>query len=286
MSTVCASACLLKRRGHAAVTWKDSTVVWGGCYGVSPFNRPVDPSLVLVCRHPGGEWVKRSTGGDAPAHSVGAAAVAVGGAMIVLGGISTDDDSRVAWDNAAVHSLDLGTWRWTRLTPAGTPPADILAGSDPWLHGGRIYVLKERLLCYNAAGNRWEWPKAHNVPSPRAGSRTVAVGGAAFLFGGRSIATGEVLNDLHVVDMSSLRFRRVPFREGPCARALHTLTLASESTAVLFGGDRHLERLGDCWTLDLDKARRGGDAASMWVQRRQHSHANRWEGTVCLFSLS
>ena len=126
-----------------------------------------------------------------------------------------------------------------------------------------------------------------DVPSPRAAHATFVCGDVVVLFGGR--LAEERLNDLHILDMSSMQWTQVIPRDVtlvlgdnsfkmsrnqllkfsshpsqvhgpatgeaanrlPCGRSWHSLTRISQTGAVLFGGyDSDGTPLGDCWLLD------------------------------------
>ena len=55
----------------------------------------------------------------------------------------------------------------------------------------------------------------------------------------------------------------------PCPRRENSLTLISQSTAVLYGGSvraPHTKSNGNCWLLDLDKAMQLHDPSSIWTK--------------------
>ena len=63
----------------------------------------------------------------------------------------------------------------------------------------------------------------------------------------------------------------------PSVREFHTLTLISETKAVLFGGSEGQHgTLGDCWLLDLVKAKRPQeDPSSIWTKCLHHGRPYR-----------
>ena len=98
----------------------------------------------------------------------------------------------------------------------------------------------------------------------------VISGDTVFFFGGR-------FNDLHTLDMVSMEWNQVhgsyPDDVGiPSWRVCHTFTLISDTKAVLFGGTQnHYNTLGDCWILDLQKAKRPQEEpASFWTKCLHH----------------
>ena len=92
-----------------------------------------------------------------------------------------------------------------------------------------------------------------------------------YLFGGGN-SEHDCTNDLHMLDMLKMRWSLVhpPSEEinndvQPIGRCYHTMTLISPKSAVVFGGEDADEGiLGDCWLLDLEAARQGGEVTSLW----------------------
>ena len=89
-----------------------------------------------------------------------------------------------------------------------------------------------------------------------------------YLFGG-GIGEKECLNDLHRLDMLTMKFSLVhPPSEDehqPKGRCYHTMTLISPKAAIVFGGEDEREAvMGDCWLLDLVAAKQGREVTSLW----------------------
>merc|ERR1712117_297637 len=172
-----------------------------------------------------------------------------------------------------MYALDLDHWRWTKLTPQGTPPLKGTSFNSSWQYRGKIYYFggqtgykdapirgqreprypeyvhvgwcTNQLVCYNIADNCWEWPSFQGaLPLPRFGHATIISGDMVYLFGGRynepHIFGSKCFNDLHVLDMVNMEWRLIhgtsdADAEGmPPAREFHALTAVSDSHAVLF----------------------------------------------------
>ncbi len=153
-----------------------------------------------------------------------------------------------------------------------------------WTHGGKIYIFggfgpdcargnpevsfvldnalpqagrgwNNQLVAYDPSEDAFSWPSCvGEVPPPRAAHAVVcSPENGVFLFGGR--LEGSRMNDLFHLDLEELRWRRLKPRQGrtiPCGRSWHSLTVASPSLAVLYGGyNTEKKPLKDCWTLDL-----------------------------------
>ena len=264
--------------GHVAVTWKDYTIIWGGTH--------FHPSFVYYHLH--GEWVWQKTYGDLPKERIFATAVVIKDKMVVVGGRRTNTND--------VYILDLNAWTWSKVTPEGIPPLKgTSGGGSSWVYENKMYcfggkidapgpylVYTNQLFCYNISTNCWEWPNVEGeIPHPRAYHASIINGDTVFLFGGatqpRTESVKTPLNDLYMLDMVSLRWKRVhgprPNNSTfnvPNAREWHSLTWISPSKAILFGGfhrQRHRNPdYRDCWILDLNKAKENLDISSIWKQ--------------------
>ena len=277
--------------GHVAVTWKDYTIIWSGTCA--------DPTFVNYHLH--GEWVWQKTSGDLPENHYFATAVVIKDNMVVVGG---------GWrvNTNYVYMLDLKVWSWTKVTPGGIAPLMHTQGCSSWVYknkmycfGGEIYdhegdlssypsylevssdtEYTNQLFCYNITTNCWEWPNVDGeIPQPRAYHATIINSYTVFLFGG-----DMQINDLHILDMVSLRWKRVhgpgpdtSTLRVPNAREGHSLALISPSKAILFGGmfcyHSIPSYLRDCWLLDLDKAKGNQEISSIWKQIQSDSSEER-----------
>ena len=95
-----------------------------------------------------------------------------------------------------------------------------------------------------------------------------------FLFGGNSLPEWHCLNDLYMLDLPTMKWKLIHGPSEtltiPSARYGHTLTPISQSTAALLGGRDYASCAQDCWLLDLDKAKQGKDAVSIWKRIKLH----------------
>ena len=241
------------------------------------------------------------TSGDAPPNTNGNPAEVVDDAMYIM----TSHKGQMT-----LYALDLHHWRWTKLIPQGTAPLKGTNFYSTWQYGGKIYYFggqtgykdaaicgqqeprypeyvhvgwcTNQLLCYNIADNCWEWPSFQGtLPLPRFGHATIVSGDTVYLFGGRiydpHLFGSKCLNDLHALDMVNMEWRLVHGHtydaDGtPPAREFHTLTVVSDTHAVLFGGRKeHLYR-GDCWILDMVNAKEPcqENPSSIWTKCLHH----------------
>ena len=276
-----------KRVGHVAVTWKNAILIWGG--QTVPYSQ-LDSHVYMYLS---GKWTKKETTGHVPKICDGMAHV-VNDKMFVLGSeiLILNNSDNLQW----VYSLDLNTWVWTKLAPRGTPLKGRTMGPTSWVHKERIFILggyeikkyhnaisyvwpkSKRLPCYNIASNSWEWMKQDgDIPSKRFQHSTVISGDTLYLFGGFSNRDGYV-NDLHVLDMVSMRWAKVHGNildnNVPCNESNGKFTLVSQSMAMLYlspsedGVDsRSFE---SCWLLNLEKAKQLMDPSSIWTKIPPH----------------
>ena len=156
---------------------------------------------------------------------------------------------------------------------------------------------ENHLPCYNVSTNDWVYPRVSgNTPSFTRHNPIVIRDDTLFLFGGgiRTSHGVEALNYLHILNMKTMSWKLVhgpssemaSNRVVPSARRLHSLTLISQNVAVLYGGIRETSMggiketsmggiksmdvggnaIGDCWLLNLDRARQLQDPSSIWTE--------------------
>ena len=260
-------------KGHilSTVTWKDATII---------LSTAAEDFSSVVYYHEAGRWVRQDTSGDGPKMINEITATIIDDIMYVLGGNVLDRNSKV------VYALDLNTLIWTKLTPGGSRfTLDNNRGCTSWAYKGDVYLLgivvgwpeSWGLFCYNISNNRWETKVTEgDNPSSRFKSSTVVKNDAVFLFGGRSLPEWHLLNDLYMLDLTTMKWKVVHGSSYetpaiPSARYGHTITPISQSTAVLLGGSvGRWPSLGeyaeDCWLLDLGKAKQEKEVTSIWTQ--------------------
>ena len=259
-----------KRAGHVAVTWNKATIIWGG---QSP-EETITNSEVLL--HLSGKWVRKETTGDVPTDIRDTRAHVVNDNMFVFAP-NLDSPKEI------LYSLDLNSWIWSELAPRGHPPT-LRKRTSSWVHNGRIYTMggmtlihpvyhpvlpSQQLFCYNICKNSWEWPShGGDIPGSRFNHSTVISGKTVFLFGGFRGYSADGLNDLHILDMESMVWKRVHHcipkarTKVPCPSPMRytsqmhkkPFTRISPSMALLFSDDI-LTTTHDLWLLNLDKAK-------------------------------
>ena len=237
----------------------------------------------------------------------------------VVGGIPYQIPSQIPKRGTIImYELDLNSWHWTKITPEGLVPLRGTEELSSWHYRGKIYYFggecqysegyvrgemerrypgyvhfgwgTNQFFCYNIEENKWEWPLFKGeLPSPRRGHTTIISGDTVFLFGG---AYHDTLNDLHTLDMVAMEWRQVHGSSTdasgvPSVRKDHSLTIISADIAVLFGGTctgkedstGEFDFLGDCWILDLVKAKSLiEESSSIWTRCRHHETPDPYDG--------
>ena len=258
---------LIKGYFLSAVTWKDTTIVLGKSSEIYLYEA--------------GRWCQKTASGDAPYIVNEIATTVLGDAMYVLGGCVMHRNSR------AVYSLNLITWEWTQFGPNGHGfTLDNSRGVYSWSYNGDIYLLGVLvwlpetwgLFRYNISTNYWEKIDCEgDIPSIRYRGSTVLSGDAIFLFGGKDVSSWLHLNDLFMLDLTTMKWKMLhassDTNELPSARKGQTLTPISRSKGLLIGGgvtefSPHMcyKLATDCWLLDFDEAKKGNETTSMWKQ--------------------
>ena len=158
-----------------------------------------------------------------------------------------------------VFSLDLIILIWTCHIPSGVPPSPLSPCPGSWVHKAKIYTFasnhlcknlisshltknKGYLLCYDVENNSWEWPEQEgDDPSPGHNYLAIISEDSVFLFGEKTSHHGGKSpmmartsnNDLHILDMLTLRWKRVhdatSSQKVPKFKGYQTLTRISTS---------------------------------------------------------
>ena len=248
---------------HVAVTWNNTIVICGAGHQ--------DPYVYF---HISGRWTKKITSGETPPSYWHPNAHVFNDQMFIK-------------HKSGMYSLDLKNLAWTKVIPNGEPPSRSGIFTTSWLHHGKIYYFGcslvehdgfndglKQLFCYNISSNSWEWPRTEgDIPSKRIGAKTISTKTMVVLFSGHNPYVANGLNDLYIMDMETMRWKRVHgnIQSGEVPRgytANRTLTCISKSRAILFGVDvyQNRELIDDCWLLDLDKALQLMEPTEIWTK--------------------
>ena len=261
--------------GIHAVSWKNTTILLDLASAITT------GTISSIYLHRRGKWIKQKTSGDVQPHHWNYKPLAhvFNDKMIVM---SNPDDT-------LLHSLDLLTWKWTRLSPNGIQPLKGYRGARSWAHQGKIYFFGDivegqatnHLFCYNISTNSWEWPDMEGeVPSPRRRPLVTKSGNTVFLIGGAKFQNGGFesiyYNDLYILDLPTMRWKKVhdnmPTREGFTNHRVegpYSFTCISPSEAVLIGFDltvNTLKWVDNCWLLNLDNTKKLMEPSLIWTK--------------------
>ncbi|DBA69786.1 TPA: hypothetical protein ACH3X2_012508 [Trebouxia sp. C0005] len=130
-------------------------------------------------------WHRPTTDGLPPTPRLGAAAVFMGGQMIIFGGYGAG--ARLN----DLHTLDLTSWQWQQPAFTGTAPSPrqspgiALQGSQLFVHGGRNNFVLEDMFVLDLARKEWTdvAPGAH-TPPPRHGHLMAVHADKLYMYGG------------------------------------------------------------------------------------------------------
>ncbi|KAJ6380391.1 hypothetical protein OIU76_016953 [Salix suchowensis] len=164
-------------------------------------------------------------------------------------------------DFSDVLMLNLDTMVWNTMTTAGQGPGPrdshsaVLVGRQMIVFGGTNGSRKVNDLHVLDLGTKeWMSPECKgNPPSPRESHTATLIGDDKIMvFGGSGEGEANYLNDLHVLDLKSMRWTS-PEVKGyiPAARDSHS-AVAIGSKLFVYGGDRGDRFHGDVDVLDTD----------------------------------
>lgn len=222
-----------------AVTWNDVTIIWGGMKG-GP-GGPLGNTMVYCFIS--GEWIMKETSGDVPQRcsssvfpnrcdgsdvciesSLGqwrAHPQVIKDQMFVLASPCGND--------AALYSLDLRSWVWTRLSPSGTPPNRNIWWASSFSHSGKLYFFGGNISI--------ELPENENGYDGHYKSSSTAIR-APSRHAGKSHVV-YLVNNLFCYDIDKNSWQW-PAQHGdvPSPR-ISSLTINNDGKVFLFGGVGH-----------------------------------------------
>lgn len=218
--------------------------------GVVGGSRPAPEAAAM-------RWIELASSaftGALPSPRSGHTAVAVGGLVVVFGGLV----DKVFLNDVAV--LDTGTATWSRPDCGGGERAPcprafhvaVALDRNVFVFGGRS-VGKARLGDFWMLDTEtWQWADLTGLgqlPPARDFAAAVAMGKSRIiLYGGWD--GDKWLSDVHVLDAASLQWREVA-TEGPAppARCGHTATIVERRLLVFGGRGGGGPIMGDLWVL-------------------------------------
>ncbi|EFJ11621.1 hypothetical protein SELMODRAFT_426157 [Selaginella moellendorffii] len=194
------------------------------------------------------------------------AALSVGRRMFVLGGVSAGgilDDVQVLF-SIFLRRDDLNPKLAQKRLKAGTYQSSCQAFWETKLLviGGRIEPKSKKLRAFALDLESQSWsvlaPEGE-VPVARTGQSVVQVGSSLIIFGGED-SKGQMLNDLHILNLKTLVWRppktrqaSLMMRDGskPSPRRGHSAVCYNERYMLVYGGKAQGNYYNDIYVLDL-----------------------------------
>ncbi|XP_020275737.1 acyl-CoA-binding domain-containing protein 4 [Asparagus officinalis] len=167
-----------------------------------------------------------------------------------------------------IQVFDLRTLKWSTLSLHAYSSNDVLKENFPAMAGHSLVKWESKLLV--VAGHSKEASDTVTVwsidletssfsvvnthgraPTARGGQSVAVVGTRLLIFGGES-TRGQLLNDLHILDLSTMCWDLVQTKNMPPApRFDHTASVHSDQYLLIFGGSSHSTCFNDLHVLDL-----------------------------------
>ncbi|KAG4394763.1 hypothetical protein AAZX31_20G086000 [Glycine max] len=200
-------------------------------------------------------WLYPKVLGFNPSERWGHSACFSGGLMYVFGGCCG------GLHFGDVLCLDLEKMNWSKLATTGEKPGPrdshsaVLVGHKMIVFGGTNGLKKVNdTHILDLVTKEWICPKCEGTPpSPRESHTATLVGDERLvIFGGSGEGDANYLNDLHVLDLRTMRWTS-PVVKGdlPVPRDSHS-TLATGNKLIVYGGDCGDQYQGDVNVLDMD----------------------------------
>ena len=287
------------RANNVAVTWKDLVIICGGTWDDSwPWSIQTDitpesewdeddepwgtefDSKAVYC-HRDGKWFPKATYGEVPNMRHNAGAEVLDDTMYLMCGEYVGECYKqecvlkekcvcgVERITNNIYSLDLNSWRWTKLNPKGTPPFKCSSLST-WIHNGKFYGFGGQITEDDIHFDSDAYPDYLQVTYDEQGS----------VIEGHTIYASSFTNQLFHYNVSDNCWEW-PSVNGdiPSPRYDHTTIICGDS-AILFGGmgivDSHRGYMNDLYTLNLvemmwTRAHRSMIARGIPKRRSHHS---------------
>ncbi|BAT95130.1 hypothetical protein VIGAN_08179500 [Vigna angularis var. angularis] len=212
-------------------------------------------SLVAETAKKKAMWLYPKVLGYNPSERWGHSACFSGGLMYVFGGCCG------GLHFGDVLCLDLVKMNWSKLGTTGEKPGPrdshgaVLVGHKMIVFGGTNGLKKVNdTHILDLVTKEWIRPKCEGTPpSPRESHTATLVGDErVVIFGGSGEGDGNYLNDLHVLDLRTMRWTSPQVKgDLPVPRDSHS-TLAIGNRLFVYGGDCGDQYQGDVNVLDMD----------------------------------
>ncbi|OQR99546.1 cobyrinic acid -diamide synthase [Thraustotheca clavata] len=224
------------RSNHAAATWNNIVLVFGGWdhHGLHPLGDLELLDLKTNC------WTHGSTRGVAPSPR--------GNPTMVVDPIHKQALVFGGWNQKErfndVHSLDLNTWTWHLVVPTNSPPVARTDHSAVWWQGKMIIFggsSKEAPLndvwSFDQKTSEWKMLKCSgNPPSPRTSHAAAIMGCKMVITGGQTHLDGtRVFASAYTLDLLTLTWCALP--NLPMAVCRHTMAVLNDRVFIHGGYD-------------------------------------------------
>ncbi|KAL5700845.1 hypothetical protein ACHQM5_026248 [Ranunculus cassubicifolius] len=200
-------------------------------------------------------WLYPKVAGFDPSDRWGHSACCYNGLVYIFGGCCG------GLHFSDVLILDLDTMTWNTLATTGQRPgardshSSVVVGHRMIVLGGTNGSKKVNdLHVLDLRTNEWSSPKCEGTPpSPREShTATVVVEEKLVIFGGSGEGEAHYLNDLHILDLKSMRWTSPEVRGNfPAPRDSH-VTVAIGNKLLVYGGDCGDRYRGEVHVLDMD----------------------------------
>ncbi|CAN6477027.1 unnamed protein product [Victoria cruziana] len=213
------------------------------------------------------QWIQLPTSGPCPSARYKHAAEVVKGKLYVVGG------NRSGRYMSDVHILDFNTLMWSTVKPTFYQENGIDRSHDsnepfPASSCHRLVKWGNKLLAVggymkhspdtitvrsiDVDAHCWSVVQTFGeVPAARGGHSITLIGSRLFMFGGGGVK-GQLLNDLHVLDLETMKWDIVKTtQDPPLPRFDHAAAAHAERYLLIFGGCSHSTCLDDLHVLDL-----------------------------------
>ncbi|KAJ1417179.1 Kelch-type beta propeller [Sesbania bispinosa] len=159
-----------------------------------------------------------------------------------------------------VLTLDLNKMVWSKLATTGEKPGPrdshsaVLAGNKMIVFGGTNGFKKvNHIHILDLVTKEWVRPECKGTPpSPRESHTATLVSDERLvIFGGSGEGNGNYLNDLHILDLPTMRWTSPELKgDFPVPRDSHS-TLAIGNKLIVYGGDSADQYHGNVHVLDM-----------------------------------
>ncbi|CAL4073715.1 unnamed protein product, partial [Meganyctiphanes norvegica] len=235
--------------GYSADNLGENIYIWGGCYNGSSCNN------LYLYNTESDSWLKPVVSGSQPPAGWQHSSCIINNCIYTFAGSGTTD----------VHRLDLHSLSWCRLQTSGQPPTPrvyhtaVIINQIMYVWGGckplspTSEELNPDIYAFDTINNIWSSIKCtKNTPISRRGHSAFVYKNEMYIFGGWSHVRNTNLNDLHVYNPSTKKWREIkPLFTGPKPLEGHVSLVVGTKLFVVGGADRYVGTRGPIWILNM-----------------------------------